>query len=287
MSSFFIRLTKIVIYFLSRVVVDMKKNRELDVEDKYYFYENSVQDPEFDVELFSKIFKEHRERKALKFREDFCGTFYLSCEWVKSDPKRTAVGLDISEEPTDYGMKHHYSKLTPEQKKRIKILNQDVRNDYGNDFDIVGASNFSYFFFKDRNELRDYFKSVYNSLNSDGMLILDHFGGPDNARPNLEERDIDLPDGRTVLYQWDMDYFDPITNHSIFYIHYKMKGKKYPKVFTYTWRMWSLPELTEILKEAGFFRVLTYWENDDDEFVHLKEGDTDLDAWVVQIVALK
>ena len=60
----------------------MKKKQPIPVDDKYYFYENSVQDPEFDVNLFSRIFKEHRGRKALKLREDFCGTFFLSSQWA-------------------------------------------------------------------------------------------------------------------------------------------------------------------------------------------------------------
>ena len=36
------------------------------------------------------------------------------------------------------------------------------------------------------------------------------------------------------------------------------------KAFTYDWRYWSLPELTELLKEAGFADAQVFWDKSND-----------------------
>jgi hypothetical protein len=35
--------------------------------------------------------------------------------------------------------------------------------------------------------------------------------------------------------------------------------------FTYTWRVWSLPEARDVLLDAGFKNVKVYWEGDDEK----------------------
>ena len=80
--------------------------------DKYLYYENSVQTPEEHVSIFDRMFLELRGRQALTLREDFCGTFLISCEWVKRNPKNVALGIDLDPEPLGFGKKNHYSKLT-------------------------------------------------------------------------------------------------------------------------------------------------------------------------------
>ena len=37
------------------------------------------------------------------------------------------------------------------------------------------------------------------------------------------------------------------------------------KAFTYEWRLWTLPEIQEVLKEAGFSKVVVYWEGSDED----------------------
>jgi hypothetical protein len=66
-----------------------------------------------------------------------------------------------------------------------------------------------------------------------------------------------------------------------------------PRAFTYTWRLWTLPELREVLKEAGFERVTVYWQGTDEEtgegngeFLPVDRGDPD-PAWIAYLVAEK
>ena len=37
------------------------------------------------------------------------------------------------------------------------------------------------------------------------------------------------------------------------------------RAFSYEWRLWTLPEVQEILREAGFEDVVVYWEGTDEE----------------------
>ena len=72
----------------------------------------------------------------------------------------------------------------------------------------------------------------------------------------------------------------------------KKDGEKYEKVFTYDWRMWSIPELREILADAGFSRTLAYWEGEgedgegDGEF-YLSNNEENCESWVTYIAAIK
>jgi hypothetical protein len=70
------------------------------------------------------------------------------------------------------------------------------------------------------------------------------------------------------------------------------------KAFTYDWRLWSLPELKELLEEAGFSKVRIYWEEyeegdeDDDEMEgtgEYYEADEveNQESWMVYIAAEK
>jgi hypothetical protein len=51
-------------------------------EDKYDLYQRSVQEPEPDVSLIGRVFKQHFGRPPRLLREDFCGTAHLACELV-------------------------------------------------------------------------------------------------------------------------------------------------------------------------------------------------------------
>ena len=63
--------------------------------------------------------------------------------------------------------------------------------------------------------------------------------------------------------------------------------------FRYDWRLWTLPEITELLSEAGFEKVDVYWEGTDEEsnegngiYKVAEIGDAD-PGWVCYVVARK
>jgi hypothetical protein len=54
---------------------------------------------------------------------------------------------------------------------------------------------------------------------------------------------------------------NPITGQVVNHIQFEFPdGTKMKKAFTYDWRMWSLPELRDLLMEDGFKDVIVNWE---------------------------
>lgn len=256
--------------------------------DKYYYYQTSVQSPEVDVEFFDKTYKKINGKEAKTLREDFCGTFSISTEWVKLGKEKKAIGIDLDQEPIDYGKKTYLPQLSEEQQNRVDIINADVMDPKNPKADIVSASNFSYFCFKDRATLKKYFKKAYKGVKKSGIFVVDCFGGTGTMEPVEEETE-----HNGFSYFWDQDSYDPVNNYAQFYIHFKRKGeKKREKVFSYDWRMWSIPEIREVMKEAGFKKTLVMWEGTDKDgegdgkFKPVKEGEP-CESWIAYIVGVK
>ena len=255
--------------------------------DKYFYYKKSVQSPIEDIQFFKKTFKSFFKKPARVFREDFCGTFYLAYHWIKNHPQNKAIAIDADKEPIDYGKNNHLSKLKPSQQSRLKVLNKNVLDKNLPKADIISVSNFSYFALKERDSMLKYFKSVRKSLAEKGLFIIDVVGGPDCEKLSEEE-----VKHNSFSYYWDQDEFDPISRTGKFYIHFKRKGeKKRKKEFTYEWRLWSIPELKDILISAGFSKVHVYWEGANRQgegnglFKPAKKGDI-CDTWIAYLISL-
>lgn len=256
--------------------------------DKYDFYNQAVQSPEEDVKFYRKTYSELRRRKSPKIlREDFCGAGAISCEWVKLEKNHVAYGLDLDLEPMEYGRKHYIPEMTPDQQRRVHLRQKDVLSPALPAADIAVAVNFSYFFFKKRETLVRYFRNVYRSLNQDGIFVVDIFGGTqctDAIQDKTAHRDF--------TYYWDQKFFDPVKNEAYFEIHFRHKRHKYEGVFSYDWRMWSIPEVREAMAEAGFADSVVYWEGTakngqgNGRFDRVEKGEACL-SWIAYIVGVK
>ncbi|WP_413288624.1 class I SAM-dependent methyltransferase [Bdellovibrio sp. HCB337] len=265
----------------------VNKKRARIVVDKYDLYRRAVQSAENDVEFIRDTYKELKKKSARTFREDFCGTFALSTEWIKLDPKHNSIGVDLDPEPMAYGKANYLSKIRPEQQKRMQLIEGNVLHSNLPKADVVAAMNFSYFCFKSREVMKLYFTNVYKSLAKDGVFLVDVFGGSQCQGP-IE--DTIKMDGFT--YYWDQANFDPVSNEALFYIHFRVGGRKIEKVFTYDWRLWSIPELREIMMEAGFKKTHIYWEgtardgSGNGVFTRTEKGES-CDSWIAYVVAEK
>ncbi|MFT6070984.1 MAG: hypothetical protein ACJAT2_002833 [Bacteriovoracaceae bacterium] len=133
--------------------------------------------------------------------------------------------------------------------------------------DIVATFNFSYCLIHDREDLLRYFKEVHASLNDKGLMILDLFGGSESETPEVQERDIDNNDQiLPFIFEFERKSFNPITRISNYGIHFKYPdGTELLDAFTYEFRMWSITEIRDLFKEAGFSRSVVYWEDFDEE----------------------
>ena len=256
--------------------------------DKYWYYLHSVQSPFHDVKFIKDCYVRHSGCLPKVFCEDFSFTFALSCAWVKLQATHKAIAIDIDKDPLEYGKKKYLSKLNAHEQKRVQVIHTNVLSKYLPSADIIAALNFSYFTFKQRKQIKKYFKYSLQRLKTKGILILDCFGGSQCMEANEE-----IEEHNSFNYYWDQVNFDPITHHALFYIHYKRKGEaKRKKVFTYDWRLWSIPELKELLQEVGFKKVQIYWEGSNKDgtgsghFTPVELGE-ECEAWVAYIVAEK
>ena len=228
--------------------------------DKYVLYQKSVQDPRFEVDLASRFFKRRVGRKPLTLREDFCGTALLCATWVESHASRTATGVDLDPTVLSWGREHNVVPLG-DAAGRVTLIEGDVRDVRQERHDVVMALNYSYFCFKQRDALRGYFESVKAHLVDDGLFFLDLFGGWEAQQVLTEKRKL-----REFRYVWDQRKFNPVTADLLAYIHFKFDdGTKLKRAFTYDWRLWTIPELSELLAEAGFGHVEVLWEDEEED----------------------
>lgn len=249
----------------------MKAKPTKIVRDKHLLYTASVQSVDADLDFFSRVFRKERGRRFKLLREDFCGTAALACEWVDRRSGHRAWGVDLDRRTLDWGARRYVSRLG-KAAERIELLCQDVLEWDGPPVEVVAALNFSYCVFQTRDRLRAYFEVVRRSLVDDGMLFLDIFGGSEALQEDLEKRKIDPSkalDGTRIpafTYYWEQKRFNPIDHRIVCNIHFKLAdGTKLRRAFHYDWRLWTLPELRELLLEAGFSRAEVYVEGWDDE----------------------
>jgi hypothetical protein len=275
------------------------KTTMADSADKYALYRLSVQDPEHEVSMFLRFYKDAFGRVPVSLREDFCAAFAVCCEWVRRGTDRTAVGVDLDPEPLSYGRTHYLGELSAEQQKRIRLLQQDVLQTRDK-AEVIAAQNYSFFLFKKRAEVLAYFKSVHRSLADEGIFVFDMMGGSAMyANDVVEGRQVARPtaadkaNNPPFRYVWHQESFDPVTANALFHIHFRFPdGSALEKAFTYDWRLWTIPELLEILEEAGFSQRHVYWETEDKDgnpsgnYRRATAGRAD-PAWLCYVVSQK
>jgi len=264
--------------------------------DRHVLYQKSVQAPEHSIEFFTDEYRKIFNANALMLREDFCGTAFLSTAWCASNAQRLALGVDLCRDTLDWGLQHNVQAAGEDVAARIRLCHGDVLDIAEPQADVTCAMNFSYQVFKTREQLLRYFRSAYQGLGEQGLFVLDVFGGTESMEAMEEEREVE---DETFTYIWDQDKFNPITHDLLCYIHFLFAdGSRMDKAFTYDWRLWSVPELQELLTEAGFANVRVFWEEmaedeDDDEYLEgtgeyyeTREVENQ-ESWVSYLVAEK
>lgn len=265
--------------------------------DLHELYQLAVQSADVDVEFLETTFENLRGRKAVHFREDFCGTALLCSHWVRLDEEKTAEGFDNDSDPLEWGREHNLAAHGESVVERVALHLGDVREPSNVSPEVRCAQNFSYCIFQKRDELLDYFRIVLEDLADDGIFVLDMHGGPESTQEVEEVKEIDDPDDEDEVafdYIWEQHAYYPVTGQQTCSIHFEFPdGSKVKNAFTYTWRLWSMPELIDILHEAGFSKVEGYFEGDDED-PDSEEGNgvfephplgENCDSWIAYLVA--
>ena len=264
-----------------------RKPLTADTADKHWLYENSVQNPDFEVPFLERAFRRAFRRRPEFLREAFCGTAALAARWVRQRPGCTALGIDLHGPTLAWGRRHNVEPLG-EAAMRVTLVREDVRRVTAPRADILVATNFSWWTFKTRPELLAYFHNCHRSLRDQGMLTLDIYGGPEAQVAQQEQRRC-----RGFHYVWDQASFNPITHDYRCHIHFRFPdGTFLRRAFSYDWRLWSVPETRDLLAEAGFDATEVYWEGTDRRgkpnavFRPGTRGDS-APAWVAYIMAYR
>lgn len=268
------------------------------IHDRHALYEAAVQGVDYDLDFMEKLFRHLRGRRPRVMREDFCGTAALSCGWVLRSPSNEAYGVDLDRSVLAWARRHRLARLNGAD--RVHLVQANVLNARVPRADVTLAYNFSFWIFKTRPSLLAYFRAARRALVDDGVLLLSMYGGTGVFETLIEPRRIPAKqavDGTRLpafRYVWEQERFNPITNDLFCSIHFELPGgKRMRRAFTYDWRLWSLPEVRELLEEAGFRESRVYvegWDEDArraDGVYHRRKSFENQEGWLALVAGIK
>jgi hypothetical protein len=251
--------------------------------DKHRIYQQAVQSPEADIDLVQHFYRSRHRRNAWRLREDFCGTALTLSHWVAQGSRYSGEGFDIDPDPLDWGRVHNIESLGPAAERAI-LHQADVREPSVQAPDIRCAFNFSYWVFRRRDEMQDYFTRAREDLAEGGMLVLDVTGGSENLS---EEPYASRVNGFELI--WQQQNFSPVDHSADLSLTFRFRdGSQIDPPYRYRWRVWSIPELMELLQAAGFETVDIWWQDDDSETGYRKtRKGVNESTWVACIAAFR
>ena len=267
--------------------------------DRHALYEVAVQGVEWDLDFLARLFRNRHAREARTFREDFCSTAALAVAWAQRHPENRAWAVDLDAEPLAWARRHRLP-WARDTDGRVTLVRSDVRKPQKPLVDVACALNFSWWVFHERADLLAYLKAARASLQPGGVLVLNMFGGI-RAEKKVVERTRkgagNAPDGEPTppfTYIWEHAKLNAIDRRLLAYIHFEMRdGRTMKRAFVYDWRMWTIPELRELVAEAGFSDFEVYSEGwDKDHRTHTgtlhKRAHLDHeDSWIAYCAAYK
>ncbi|MDH3326826.1 MAG: class I SAM-dependent methyltransferase [Gammaproteobacteria bacterium] len=248
-----------------------KSSTMAKMADLHVLYQKSVQSSEFEIGFYDERYREIRGKRKMPMvlREDFCGTALFTKDWCESHPKRRAIGVDLCSDTLKWAMENNIKPAGASVAARIDLLNENVITVVTEKVDVICAMNFSFCIFETRELLKSYFANALKGLKDDGLFFCDLMGGTNTIDACEESHEIE---GENATYIWEQASYNPIDNHTQCYIHFEFDdGSRIDKAFSYSWRLWTIPELKELLLEAGFKKVQIFWE----EFIEDDDPDND------------
>jgi SAM-dependent methyltransferase len=276
-----------------------KPPSRLGLPDRHGLYEAAVQSVDYDLDHVERLFRRLRGRPARVLREDFCGTAGLACAWALRDPAHVAYGVDLDPDPLAWARAHRLAHMN-EGTDRVHLLQGDVLHARVPPADVTLAYNFSYWVFHTRPALLAYFRAAHRGLKRDGLLLLEMFGGTEAMSELVESRRIvgrSGPDGVPIApfrYVWEQERFDAVTHSLQCAIHFELAGgRTLKRAFRYDWRLWTLPEVRELLHEAGFKDAIVYTQGWDDAANELdgvyrrRASFANQESWLAIVVGVK
>lgn len=216
-------------------------------------YTRAVQSPEREVELLASRYRRWRGREALTLREDFSGAGATSIAWVESHDDREAMAVDRDPRVLAVGSARAAA-LDEGESRRLSFVERDVTRRSDRAFDLIAAMNFSWATLDDAS-LEAYLVAAADSLEDEGILALEFFGGP---RLRVPHTSVHALDG--FVYRFE------VKSHAESFIdvalHFEEpEGRRFDDAFTYRFCLRSPDALDALLTAAGLRRVTWVYED--------------------------
>jgi hypothetical protein len=230
-------------------------------------YELCVQSPRHIVTFLRAV---HANEPRL-LREDFCGSAAVSRRWLEEARKRgegaKAIALDLESGPlaraTDQATEAGIT-------EGLELRHADAVAAADTDgADVVFVGNFSIGYIHERQPLVEYLKRSRERLArgnggfGGSVFVCDTYGGAAAFKLGGFERKHPGRRGEVIRYSWLHEMADPLTGLVENSISFRVEVsgevvQEWPRAFVYRWRLWSIAELREAMKEAGFRETEVY-----------------------------
>lgn len=219
---------------------------EPDQLNVFDLYEMCVQAPELEARFLRSL----HGANGTVLGEDFAGPAGVSRAWLTLNPAHSAVASDFDPLPLEhaqYRLKHTLPGALP----RFNTRTNDVL-ETGDRVDIIASFNFAACELLTRDKLVTYFRHALFRLNANGVLALDTYTGPDAMVPGVSTQSVETHFG-LVEYQWRQVSADIATGRVVNAIDFTLPdARRFKDAFVYDWRLWTVPELRDAMREAGF-----------------------------------
>lgn len=231
-------------------------------------YRWATQDPPAQAAVLAEIHRRVRGgSEARLLREDFAGNGADAVAWVAGGSGRRALTVDADAVTVAHGQQRALRLLG----RRARCIDWHVADVHAvappmvQRADLMSVLNFSIGYLHTRTALRRYLEHARRALDEHGVLVLNTFGGPDALAAHTDRHAV-VPGPDSTLapfdYLWETRRFDACSARIDCRIHFEWPDAAVPggvrrvdDAFRYDWRLWTLPELTEALREAGFSRA--------------------------------
>jgi SAM-dependent methyltransferase len=149
---------------------------------------------------------------------------------------------------------------------RIRLLTGDCvldPPDSDGGVDVVFVGNFSIGYIFERTALVRYLRASLERLRrgncgfGGGIFVCDTYGGAGAFKLGAIQRRHAGPRGEVIHYVWRHESADPLTGMVENSISFRLErdgvvDEEFPCAFWYRWRLWSIAEVREAMREAGF-----------------------------------
>lgn len=249
--------------------------------DKYDLYTLGLQTPVLEARYLASL------ADGPHLREDFCGTAAISRSWIALSQSRTATAVDMDSIALSRAARSLERAEPPSMSTRIQFANADATEFRSRDVDVLTVPNSSIFLVTDRQRLRRYLEHVWHDLNEGGAIAIDMFGGPSALGNGTTV--VDCDGFRCIWQQEDFDF-----RTHIFDAHVRFQTRGHSPIasaFSYRMRLWSAPEVVDMLIESGFERTTVSIATTRNSFFNGRtmdaNEDTGSDEWEQFIVGYK